>query len=163
MALTQMEPISARMVLPCFDEPDLKATFQVTIIHPKDTIALSNKMEMPCPEHILLIYFNVNWEYLKTKVRNHRIVLKIGLWAWNLAPIFIAQSIYLIINPFFSVDDEDEDFTRTCFKKTPKMSTYLLAFVAGQLEYLEAFSESGVRASSFLFFLTFFSKLAESR
>lgn len=32
----------AREVFPCFDEPDMKAVFNVTIVHRKDTFALAN-------------------------------------------------------------------------------------------------------------------------
>ena len=35
-------PINARKAFPCFDEPHLKAEFSISIIHPKETIALSN-------------------------------------------------------------------------------------------------------------------------
>lgn len=37
-----MEPIHAREVFPCFDEPALKAMFDITIIHRQGTKALSN-------------------------------------------------------------------------------------------------------------------------
>ncbi|KAM9252810.1 aminopeptidase Q [Dugong dugon] len=39
---SQMEPTFARNVFPCFDEPALKATFNITIIHHPTYVALSN-------------------------------------------------------------------------------------------------------------------------
>ncbi|XP_072814086.1 aminopeptidase Q isoform X1 [Vicugna pacos] len=39
---SQMEPTFARSVFPCFDEPALKATFNITIIHHPSYVALSN-------------------------------------------------------------------------------------------------------------------------
>jgi len=37
-----LEPTDARRVFPCFDEPELKAVFDVTIVHRRDTLALGN-------------------------------------------------------------------------------------------------------------------------
>jgi aminopeptidase N len=45
MYSTQFESCDARRALPCFDEPNLKATFDVELEIPKDQIALSNMPE----------------------------------------------------------------------------------------------------------------------
>ena len=39
---TQLESVFARSVFPCFDDPALKATFEVSVIAPKSMVALSN-------------------------------------------------------------------------------------------------------------------------
>ncbi|XP_061819450.1 aminopeptidase Ey-like [Nerophis lumbriciformis] len=44
LATSQMQPTYARKVFPCFDEPAMKAVFQITLIHPPETVALSNGM-----------------------------------------------------------------------------------------------------------------------
>ncbi|XP_010890993.2 alanyl (membrane) aminopeptidase a [Esox lucius] len=45
IAASQMQPTDARKVFPCFDEPAMKATFKVTIIHRPGTTALANGKE----------------------------------------------------------------------------------------------------------------------
>jgi alanyl aminopeptidase len=41
-AYTQFEPYSARTAFPCLDEPRFKATFELSLTVPKDTVAVSN-------------------------------------------------------------------------------------------------------------------------
>ncbi|CAK8674727.1 unnamed protein product [Clavelina lepadiformis] len=82
MASSQLESTEARKVFPCFDEPALKATFDVFLRHKDPNYALSN---MP---------------NISTEVMQH---------GWK----------------------------RTRFDRTPKMSTYLLAFVVCRFDYVE--------------------------
>ncbi|XP_049578753.1 aminopeptidase N-like [Syngnathus scovelli] len=45
IASSQMHPTHARKTFPCFDEPAMKAVFNITLIHPPQTVALSNGNE----------------------------------------------------------------------------------------------------------------------
>ena len=50
MACTQFAAKDARRAFPCWDEPTMKATFGLTLVVPKDRLALSNmpvKSETP--------------------------------------------------------------------------------------------------------------------
>lgn len=85
---TQFESHYARQAFPCIDEPEAKATFELTLVSPKDEVALSN---MPKA----------------------------------------AQA-------------EKDGKLVTTFQPTPKMSTYLLAFVCGDLQSKSASTKHGV-------------------
>ncbi|CAM4627731.1 aminopeptidase N [Caretta caretta] len=85
VATTQMQAPDARKAFPCFDEPAMKASFKVTLIHSPNHTALSN---MPVES---------SWQ--KT----------IDGTTWNV----------------------------TEFQTTPKMSTYLLAFIVSQFQAVE--------------------------
>ncbi|XP_066443033.1 puromycin-sensitive aminopeptidase isoform X1 [Eleutherodactylus coqui] len=90
-AVTQFEATDARRAFPCWDEPAIKATFDVILIVPKDRVALSNM---------------------------------------NL----IERKPY----------PDDENLVEVKFARTPVMSTYLVAFVVGEYDFVEARSADGV-------------------
>ncbi len=46
---TQFEPTDARRMIPCFDQPNMKATFQLSVVVPKELQAFSN---MPGEKHV---------------------------------------------------------------------------------------------------------------
>lgn len=87
LATTQFEATDARRAFPCWDEPSLKATFEVTLTIPEHLVGVSN---MP----------------VARTVRN--------------------------------------DGSKTIrFQESPRMSTYLVAFVVGDLGSVEATSDDG--------------------
>jgi aminopeptidase N len=85
---TQFESHHAREAFPCIDEPEAKATFDLSLVTPKDEPVVAN-------------------------------------------------------TPVKSQEVQGKDWL-TSFETTPKMSTYLLAFVYGDMDYLEATTKNGV-------------------
>nr|XP_039331881.1 puromycin-sensitive aminopeptidase isoform X2 [Saimiri boliviensis boliviensis] len=90
-AVTQFEATDARRAFPCWDEPAIKATFDISLVVPKDRVALSN--------------MNV-----------------------------IDRKPY----------PDDENLVEVKFARTPVMSTYLVAFVVGEYDFVETRSKDGV-------------------
>lgn len=90
---TQFESHHAREVFPCIDEPEAKATFDLTLTTPKNEAVIAN---MPVREQ---------------KIKGNNLI--------------------------------------STFDTTPKMSTYLLAFVFGDLRYLESKTKSGIQVRTY--------------
>lgn len=58
-----MQATYARKTFPCFDEPAMKAVFNVTIIHDRGTVALSNGKDIGKFEKGLSIFLlNALWK-----------------------------------------------------------------------------------------------------
>lgn len=94
MLATQLESHYAREIFPCIDEPEAKATFDLTLVAPTGQTVLANTP------------------------------------AVNTRPLPDAPGM-----------------TENIFQTTPKMSTYLLAFVIGELHRLQTTTERGTEVS----------------
>ncbi len=88
LAATQFESTDARRAFPCWDEPERKATFKVSLKIDKKLTAVSNM-------------------------------------------------------PIVTISDDDSETKTVIFEKTPIMSTYLLAFIVGDLKCVEKKSKHG--------------------
>ncbi|RCN49227.1 hypothetical protein ANCCAN_04642 [Ancylostoma caninum] len=59
-AVTQCEPMGARAIVPCFDEPEYKAIWNVTIIHPVGTKAIANALELSETTWVMYLILNTS-------------------------------------------------------------------------------------------------------
>lgn len=89
LGVTQFQPTDARRAFPCWDEPALKAKFEVTLIVAEELTALSN-------------------------------------------------------TPIKATSTLGDGLKMVEFSETPLMSTYLVAFVVGHLEFVEGATAEGV-------------------
>ncbi len=89
IATTQLQATDARRAFPCWDEPDLKATFAVTLVVPEGLTAVSNTREI-------------------------------------------------------AAEPTGDGRTRHRFAETMVMSTYLVAFVVGELEVTDPVDVDGI-------------------
>jgi len=87
---TKFEPTYARQAFPCFDEPNIKATYSISIVHDKNLNAISNGVEI-------------------------------------------------------GKEMVSDTLVKTTFSKTVEMSTYLVAYVISDFQYVESSTSRGLK------------------
>ncbi len=118
---TQFEPIEARKAFPCFDDPDKKAIFDITLIFDKNLKAISNTL--PKKEEI----FNNNKKVIfNPSPRMSTYLLYIGVGDW-----YFAQDKYRDILLRVAVANKDKlKGTKFALENTKKFLSYLENYFA---------------------------------
>uniref|UniRef100_A0A8C4T7E7 Aminopeptidase n=1 Tax=Erpetoichthys calabaricus TaxID=27687 RepID=A0A8C4T7E7_ERPCA len=98
MATTQMQPTSARKTFPCFDEPSMKAKYNITLIHESNITALSNTQNITAPEQSSL---NLCFYVLQVRVWARTSAINDGYGNYSL---LIAQKMTVFFESLFEED-----------------------------------------------------------
>lgn len=138
-ALTQFEPTAARRAFPCFDEPDIKATFEITLLTRKGLTALAN---MPV-EHVYPDVGEVAMFPEEIEAAHEKSHAKHGGHSPEKgpgAPVLKSDLSHLSRGgPELASDaSEGDGWVAYQFHTTPKVSTYLVAWANGDFRHLES-------------------------
>ncbi|KZO98205.1 peptidase M1, membrane alanine aminopeptidase, partial [Calocera viscosa TUFC12733] len=126
--LTQFEPTAARKAMPCWDEPAIKATFDISLLSRSDTVSLSNMDVVSATpsngsfgQSALFAAVAVSEKAPAEKGPNEKGPSEKG--PSEKGP---------------SEKGPSGDWTLTKFATTPKMSTYLVAWANGEFKHIES-------------------------
>lgn len=86
-----MQPLDAKRVFPCFDDPGFKAVFQINIVHPSGTTAISNTEVAK-----------------KTSVKNGWITTE-----FEMTPIMSTYLLAIAVTDFDYIEDKHRNITVT--------------------------------------------------
>ena len=145
--LTQFEPTAARRAFPCFDEPDMKATFEVTLLSRKGLVALGNMpVEHVYPDvgEVALFPEEIEAQLEESHARTPRSEKGPGALLKGQAPALPQKYGSREPSPFrghaelASDASEGDGWIAYQFETTPKVSTYLVAWANGDFRHLES-------------------------
>lgn len=112
---TQFEPDNCHWFFPVFEQPDIKATLEISTVVPGDWTAISNDYVDPAKDDT---YKNATSEILFEQVAEL-------FWPGTSKDI-----LKNLVDPTFF-----------CFKKTPRIAPYIYAIVTGPFDYFEEIKE----------------------
>ena len=118
---TNLEPYKANRVFPCFDQPDLKATYKMTVKAPKEWSVITSVME----SDVKTFENHKLWTFPESqKFSTYIWSLHAGpytSWSWNKGKyplrLFVRQSMakYVKLNDWFPVTDQGFEFFEKYF------------------------------------------------
>ena len=118
---TQMEPYDCHRLLPCFDQPDIKAILKLKVLAPKEWRVLANAYEKSISDFKSdeeLKNFNLDDNTIKHLVNTH--------------------------------DIKSKEYKLYIFEDTPRISTYLYALCAGPYHCIENTLECPIKLRIFM-------------
>ena len=118
---TQMEPYDCHRLLPCFDQPDIKAVLKLKVLAPKEWRVLANAYEKSISDFKSdeeLNNFNLDDNTIKHLVNTH--------------------------------DIKSKEYKLYIFEDTPRISTYLYALCAGPYHCIENTLECPIKLRIFM-------------
>ena len=118
---TQMEPYDCHRLLPCFDQPDIKAVLKLKVLAPKEWRVLANAYEKSISDFKSddeLSNFNLDENTIKHLVNIH--------------------------------DIKSKEYKLYIFEDTPRISTYLYALCAGSYHCIENTLECPIKLRIFM-------------
>ena len=118
---TMLAPFDSHRLLPCFDQPDIKAILKLKILSPQEWRVLSNSYEKSISD------FHSNEE---------------------LSPFNLSEEA---INHLVNINDiKSKNYKLYQFEDTPRISTYLYAICAGPYHCIENKSEFPIKLRIFM-------------
>lgn len=127
MAVTQFEATDARRALPCWDEPSLKASFSVRLYAPNSHVKAISNMPL-AQEPVCLFSTSANNNQSKSSSSN----------------VFSFPGDNIEANKQLTrVPRAEEQIILYTFQQSPIMSTYLLAWIIGEFDFVEAYTSQG--------------------
>ncbi|KAH7054028.1 aminopeptidase [Linnemannia elongata] len=133
IATTQFEATDARKAFPCWDEPAIKATFDVTLRVPTDLVALSNMNVIS--EKDVGHSAKVKGDSAQKGDGDVPSTQKGDVPSAQKGDVPSAQKGDTVDGPLRPLKEVK-------FATTPVMSTYLVAFIVGKFEYIETVTKN---------------------
>lgn len=148
VATSQMHPTNARKTFPCFDEPAMKAVFHITVLHKRGTVALSNGKEVGLSKSTFILnslFCHPRLLYFCSYVMFMFITLSKCFYLKLCNGTNTALTLKLNLLAVENTTVDGQAVTKTTFEPTAKMSTYLLALVVSDYEYVKSNASTLVR------------------